>query len=288
MSLTPGLLYLLASVTCSVTVAVLLKLARRHGIDVRQAIASNYAIAALLCWLTLVPEPARAIAGIQSWSVLLALCVLMPSVFLAMAQSVRYAGIVRSDAAQRLSLFIPLLAAFALFGEDLTLRKSTAILLAVAALALVLRRPRQDDAPVEAGGPIWLWPLAVWIGYGVIDVLFKTLARTGTAFAGALLAIFVLAGLLTLAYLLARRTHWQARSLAAGLALGMFNFANIYTYIRAHQSLPGNPALVFASMNMGVIALGTLVGALAFREKLSGLNLLGLVLALTSIVAMMP
>jgi len=288
MPLTPGLLYLLASVSCSVTVAVLLKLARRHGIDVRQAIAGNYAIAALLCWLTLVPEPARAIAGIQSWPLLLALCVLMPSVFLAMAQSVRYAGIVRSDAAQRLSLFIPLLAAFALFGETVTLHKLLAILLAFAALACVLRRPRDEDGPAAPGGSAWVWPLAVWIGYGVIDVLFKTLARTGTAFAGALLAIFVLAGLLTVAYLLARRVQWQVRSLGAGLVLGVFNFGNILTYIKAHQSLPGNPALVFASMNMGVIALGTLVGALAFREKLSGLNLLGLVLALASILAMMP
>ena len=32
-------------------------------------------------------------------------------------------------------------------------------------------------------------------------------------------------------------------------------------------------------MNMGVIALGALIGALAFRESLSRLNLLGLALA---------
>ncbi|CFN61826.1 membrane protein [Bordetella pertussis] len=51
-----GLLYLAASVACSVTVAVLLKLARRHAIDVRQAIAVNYAVAAALCWLLLRPD----------------------------------------------------------------------------------------------------------------------------------------------------------------------------------------------------------------------------------------
>ena len=41
-------------------------------------------------------------------------------------------------------------------------------------------------------------------------------------------------------------------------------------------------------MNMGVIVLGTLVGALLFRERLSRLNLLGVLLALGAIVALMP
>ena len=130
MPLTPGLLYLAASVACSVTVAVMLKLARRWQVDVRQAIAMNYAVAALLCWLVLRPDPARLLAPQTPWLVLAALGVLLPSVFLAMAAALRHAGIVRSDAAQRLSLFIPLLAAFVLFGEPVTGRKLAAILLA--------------------------------------------------------------------------------------------------------------------------------------------------------------
>ena len=55
MPLTPGLLYLAASIACSVTVAAMLKLARGWRIDVRQAIAVNYAVAATLCWALLRP-----------------------------------------------------------------------------------------------------------------------------------------------------------------------------------------------------------------------------------------
>ncbi|CCN19896.1 putative exported protein [Bordetella bronchiseptica MO211] len=241
-----GLLYLAASVACSVTVAVLLKLARRHAIDVRQAIAVNYAVAAALCWLLLRPDAQALRQAMQGAPVLAALAVLLPTVFVAMARSVRYAGIVKSDAAQRLSLFIPLLAAFALFGESLTARKLAAIALAFAALACLLRRrapagAAADDAPDDRRAA-WMWPLAVWAGYGVIDILF----------------------------------------------LGLANFGNILTYVRAHQSLPDHPALVFGAMNMGVITAGTLVGALAFRERLSALNLAGLALALAAIAAMLP
>lgn len=289
MPLTPGILYLLASVTCSVTVAVLLKLARRYDVDVRQAITMNYAVAALLCWAVLKPDPAALLTPHTPWAVLAALGVLLPSVFLAMAAAVRHAGIVRSDAAQRLSLFIPLLAAFLLFGEPISGRKLAAILLAFGALPCLLRRPAADaNTGTAPGRGIWLWPLAVWAGYGVIDILFKQVARAGTAFAAGLLLAFVLAGGLMLAYLLARRVRWERRHLLAGVALGVFNFGNILTYIRAHQSLPEHPALVFASMNMGVITLGTLVGALAFREPLTRVNGLGIALALAAIVLMAP
>jgi drug/metabolite transporter (DMT)-like permease len=291
MPLTPGILYLLASVTCSVTVAVLLKLARRYDVDVRQAITMNYAVAALLCWAVLKPDPAALLAPHTPWAVLAALGVLLPSVFLAMAAAVRHAGIVRSDAAQRLSLFIPLLAAFLLFGEPVSGRKLAAILLAFCALACLLRRPSTDTGTGTGTAPgrgMWLWPLVVWAGYGVIDILFKQVARAGTAFAAGLLLAFVLAGGLMLVYLLARRVRWERRHLLAGVALGAFNFGNILTYIRAHQSLPEHPALVFASMNMGVITLGTLVGTLVFREPLTRVNGLGIALALAAIVLMAP
>jgi drug/metabolite transporter (DMT)-like permease len=66
--------------------------------------------------------------------------------------------------------------------------------------------------------------------------------------------------------------------------LGLFNFLNIYFYLKAHQSFAKTPTTVFATMNFGVILLGTLVGAFYFKEKLSGKNILGLVLAVIAII----
>ena len=286
--ISPGLLYLVASVCCSVIVSVLLKFMRGGGVDLRQAIFSNYIVAALLCWLIFVPSPVEALEHIRAWPLMLILAVLLPVVFVAMGQSVRHAGIVRSEVAQRLSLFIPLLAAFVLFGEAMTQRKGVALLAGCAALFCLLNRPASSGKGEGGAGSGWLWPLLVWVGYGVVEILFKRLSQTGTGFASGLLGIFILAAALILVYLLATRVQWQGRTLLMGLALGAFNFANIYTYVKAHQSLPGNPALVFAGMDLGVIVLGTLIGAMAFRESLSRVNLLGLILALAAITAMMP
>lgn len=278
--------YLVASISCSVAVSVLLKLFRRWDVAPAQAIVMNYAIALLLALGLLRPSLEQLTSPAMPWGVLAALGVLLPSVFLAMAASVRHAGIVRSDAAQRLSLFIPLLAAFLLFGQDPTLRTLGGIALAFAALFCLLLRPA--DQPAGSGSHARLWPLAVWLGYGVIDVLFKRMSQAGTNFGAGLAAAFALSGVLLLAFLLIRRTRWQRRALAAGCALGLLNFGNIFFYIRAHQQFPQDPALIFSAMNIGVVALGAMIGALVFREPLSRFNLAGLALTVVAITVMIP
>ena len=69
----------------------------------------------------------------------------------------------------------------------------------------------------------------------------------------------------------------------SGIVLGMLNMGNIYAYIKAHQSLADSPSVVFTGMNVGVIAVATLVGVFAFKESLSKLNILGIVLAMACV-----
>jgi drug/metabolite transporter (DMT)-like permease len=251
---------------------------------VGQAIAWNYVVAAAASVLAFAPAPAALHVATRAWPALLGLGVLLPTIFLALAASVRHAGIVRSDVAQRLSLLISLLAAFALFGEPLTAAKGAGIALGLAALAGLVWRP---VGRVGEGAGRWGYPLLVFAGFGVIDVLFKRVAQAGVPLGAALLAMFVLALLVSLVlqgWRLARgQAHLRVRSLVAGLLLGLLNFANILFYLRAHQALPGRPALVFAGMNLGVVALGALAGMAVFRERLSRFNLAGLALAVLAI-----
>lgn len=279
------------SIACSVAVSIFLKLARQGAIRVEQAIFVNYLTAATLCVLLLRPDTARLLEqSPTAWWILSLLGVLLPSIFLVMAAAVRHAGIVLSDAAQRLSLAIPLLAAFALFGEALSGVKLAGIGLAFAALGCLLVRPDAHGGGRTAAGPAVLGSLlGVWLGYGTIDILFKQLAKSGAAFSSSLLLSFILAAILMFAWLALRRgTQWSPRSLLAGVLLGLLNFGNIYFYIRAHQTFPDNPTLVFAAMNIGVISAGTLVGAGVFRERLGRLNVLGIGLALAAIVVLIP
>ena len=273
--------FLLCSVCFSVAVSVLLKIARQRRWDVQQMVAVNYPVAALLTYLVARPSWDNAATFAASWWLFALLGVLLPLVFVVMARAVQAAGIVRADAAQRVALVIPLLAAFLWFGERLSPWSVAGIALVFAALACLLQR---TDAKGGDGRQAALWLLAVWLGYGVIDVLLKRLSQaTAGTFPALLLVVFVLAALLSFAFLLAWRTRWSPANVAAGVLLGGLNFGNIFLYLKAHAALKENPSVVFAGMNVGVIVLGTLVGAGLFGERLSRVNVAGIALALVAV-----
>ncbi|MFT3763822.1 MAG: EamA/RhaT family transporter [Pseudoxanthomonas sp.] len=277
--------FLLLSVTCSVLVSVLLKRAGRLRIDVAQAVTWNYAVAASLCALLLKPSLAPLREAGAPWPELLALAVALPAIFLVFGRAVALAGIVRGDAAQRLSLLLSLAAAFLLFGETPNAWKLSGLCVGVVALAGLLARPADEDA--SSWRRAWPWLLATCAGYALVDVLLKRIALAHTGSMTALQASFALAFVLMLAWQFVRAAKGVARftlrSGLGGLLLGAFNFANIYFYVRAHQALPHSPATVFATMNIGVVALGTLVGVAWFKEKTSAWNRAGLALAVVAI-----
>ncbi|QIM48852.1 EamA family transporter [Pusillimonas sp. DMV24BSW_D] len=275
---------LLLSIGCSVAVSVLLKLARSRRFDLGQAIAVNYVAATMLTLGLLQPQPQNLLNNPDAWGLLGALGLLLPTVFLVMAMAVRHAGIVLSDAAQRLSLLVPLLAAFLIFKEVLTTQKLLGMVLAFVALVCLLIKKKSLNPNQPRAILIPLALVGVWLGYGIIDILFKQLARTGNQFSTSLLGAFVLAGSFMLVVLLFKKTLWTAKNVIAGSLLGVLNFGNIYFYIRAHQLFPENPSLVFASMNIGVICAGTLIGAVIFRERLGKVNVIGIALAIAAML----
>ena len=220
---------LILAILCSVAVSVLLKIARKKNIIIEQAIAFNYITAITFSYFLLKPdfkglEFTDYIVQSENSPIFLALGLLLPSVFIIMSKAVEFAGIVRSDAAQRLSLFLPILSAFLIFHETLSQSKIIGVVLAFIGLFCLLTKPNKGQSAVNFKGVLGL--IGVWFGYGIIDILF---------------------------------------------------------YIKAHQSFAGNPTLVFAGMNIGVICLGTITGALAFKEKISKINWIGIIFSLSAI-----
>lgn len=277
--------YLLASIVCSVLVSVLLKVARKRKIKIEQAVAVNYIVAVTLTMLVLKPDLSNPAGFLPTWWLFAALGVLLPSVFVVMGKAVDSAGIVKSDAAQRLSLFLPVVASFAVFGEKLTEGRLIGIALAFVALFCLLWKSDGSKKSGSMTAQIGLL-LGVWVGYGVIDILFKQVAKSGTAFSGNLLVAFCLAAVLMFGYLFAKGTKWSKEGIFGGMLLGGLNFLNIVTYVSAHQVMSDNPTLVFAGMNIGVIVLGTLVGAWIFKEKISSINAAGISVALAAILCL--
>ncbi|MFC0308297.1 EamA/RhaT family transporter [Gallibacterium trehalosifermentans] len=282
---------LLIAILCSVAVSVFLKIARSQQIMISQAIACNYLMASTLTYFVLQPDFmglsfSDAIRQNEHSAIFLLLGFLLPTIFLVMAKAVEISGIARADAAQRLSLFLPILAAFLFFHETLTPQKGLAIFCAFLALfALVFKSSHQAHS--GNGIKSFLFLVLVWFGYGVIDILFKQIAKFDVAFPFALFTSFVIAGCFIFAYLIFTKTRWQGKSMLAGLVLGGLNFLNILFYIKAHQQLSENPSLVFAGMNIGVMILGAMIGLVGFKEKLNKINFIGIGLGVAAIILLL-
>lgn len=279
------MLYILLSICCSVVVSVMLKLARRYHIDVLQAITWNYSVAILLTWVIFRPHWVN--LQITPVTTLVGLGVLLPVLFVVLGASVTAAGIVRTDVAQRLSLFIPILASYFIFGETLHLIKIIGIAIAFAAILCSIPWGKRSGGKATRGG--WFYLLIVFVGMGVIDFLLKQLsAFKAVPFTSLLFMVFILAFICAIIMLIVKiasgKTRFSFPHILIGWALGVANFGNILFYMKAHQALANKPSTVFTSMNIGVIVMGTLVGLFIFKEKLSTLNKVGIFLAMIAVI----
>ena len=277
--------YLLISVICSVTVAVIIKIAKQQSVNYLQLLVWNYPVALLLTFYVLKPEIITWKSTLP-WHLYFPLGFLLPFIFICIAMSIRFSGIVKTEIAQRLSLFIPLIAAYLWMNETMLPNKLIGIVVGLTAIIFSIGW----NKPVGgAKTNMWIFPLLVFLGMGIIDVIFKNIAQLpGITYMSSLWIVFTLSlgfAFLFLGYLLlVKKQKLDIYAIFYGAILGLFNFGNIVFYMKAHQELPNNPSIVFLSMNIGVIVLGALVGMMIFKEKLSIYNKIGVFLAIISVV----
>ena len=278
---------ILAAACCSVIVSILLKFAKAQGFDALHMIVWNYASASVLCFLWFKPDLQHVSIINTPWWLIIALGVLLPSVFLCLAKSLQYAGIVKTEIAQRLSVVLSLLAAFFIFQEQFNTLKIIGIVLGVFAVFSLLFSHQHDKTGQPSTKQAMLYLALVWFGYALIDVLLKYTTGLGLQFAVALNLMFICAFILSLAYIaMTTKTIGNRKNILAGMGLGLLNFANIALYVKAHMLLKDTPAIVFVGMNILVVVLGAFSGLIIFKEKLTPTTALGLTLGLASVICL--
>lgn len=278
------MVYVILSVFCSVAVGILLKLAKKKEYSFYQIISINY----LVAWaMTSILYEPKCITNLSSstTSIVLSLCLLLPIVFLFQAKAIAYNGIVKTDIAQRMSLFLPLFFSFVILKETFNSYKWVGLILAFMAIFLTFYRKNY----IENGtNKQWYFLLLVLLGFGSIDILFKQVASIKELqFTELLFLVFPGAFLLSLFicgyYIIKHKEIFKKQVILWGISVGLLNFGNISFYIKAHQALATSPSTVFASMNMGVIVLGSGIGILVFKEKMNRWNYAGIFLSLLAI-----
>ena len=273
-----------AAALCSVVVSILLKVAKNRGLSPIHMISWNYATASLLCFFWFKPDIQHISPSQTPWFLILALGILLPSVFLFLAKALETAGILKTEIAQRLSVVLSLAAAYFIFQEQFSQLKILGIALGIGAVLCILFSHRQGTGQGNQG---MLYLGLVWVGYALIDVLLKYTTSLGLQFAVALNLMFICALIISMGYLLFKyKSLGSIQNIGAGLLLGVLNFANIAFYVKAHMLLKDSPAIVFAGMNILVVVLGVIAGVMFFKERLKPASAAGLLLGLTSVICL--
>jgi len=271
---------------CSVAVSIFLKWGKSHGFDALQMIAVNYAVASVLCYIWFKPDFSHVSLNTTPWWLIFILGMLLPGIFLCLARSLQYAGILKTEIAQRLSVVLSLLAAFSIFQEQFSISKLLGIGLGIVAVISLLFGQHFQEKTTSDHKKGLVFLLSVWIGYALVDILLKYTTGLGLQFALALNLAFLFSFVLSSSFLVLQKNWWSQKNILAGSGLGLLNFCNIALYIKAHMLLKDSPAIVFAGMNILVVLLGVMSGLLYFKEKLNLPTLIGLILGLTGVICL--
>lgn len=279
------MIYLICSILGSVSVGVFFKYIKRFSINIFEIIIINYVITSLLSFFIFDVDFTQ-LSSAMPWLVILSLGILLPTIFVAQFRSIQYAGLIKTDIAQRLSLLIPILAAIFIFHEELNAMRYWALGIGLLSVYFILQKAETTQTTTSSKSTWYL--LSTFFGFGIIDICFKQLALYSVIpYTQSLFYVFFTALILSLLiYTLVVKKNILRLSklnLVSGIFIGGLNFVNIIFYMKAHHHFSSNPTIVFAGMNFGVIFLGTLFGYTLFNEKLSVKNIIGLGLAASAI-----
>ncbi len=286
------MVYLFISILLNAYLGILFAYFKEYKIDIFQAIVFNYGICVLTGSIVLGHFPIHA-QIVQEPYVMWAIIMggLFISVFNLIGISSVKVGITITQTSNKLSLVIPVVFSYFLYQENITAIKIAGIVAALFAVILVSSRAKEDN---EKRINRWEYalPLVLFVSSGIIDTLtkyvqnsfLKTESTSNTyLIIGFLTAFLIGISVLCFFYLSGKRT-FNYRYLIAGILLGVPNYFSIYYLVKALQSNSMSSSAIIPINNIGVLFVVSLFGIFVFREKLSKLNYLGLVLTIVAIL----
>ena len=166
---------------------------------------------------------------------------------------------------------------------------ATGIVLALTALFLVLGGKDKNQTKTEKTTLIVLLPILIFFSTGIGDVLMKiTETANGhendpTFMVAFIYGVSFMFSLLLMGYdLIKGKSKWQWKNASGGVVLGVVNFFSTYSVYQAMRVFDN--VVLFPVYNIGVVCLTALAGWLLFKEKLTWINYLGLVIAIIAVV----
>ncbi|HXB40610.1 MAG TPA: DMT family transporter [Bacteroidia bacterium] len=281
------MLFLIAGIACNVALLLIIKSFKRYNIEAFPAIVVNYFVAATFS-LAFTSTKGIYMDAIHLWIPSLILGILLVSVFYLISLTTDKMGVSVASVANKMSVVIPVIMAFMLYGDTITFFKIVGIILALLAVVLVSSRNNKEGENKKIN---WILPAAVFVGAGIIDALVnycqKKIVQSDDETACLTGLFFYAAGTFGLiTFLLFYRNKKKlnyGKIILAGIILGTPNYFSIYLIMRAISNNVLQSSVLYPVVNVGVVLGSTLSAFLFFSEKLSVKNWMGILLSVAAI-----
>ncbi len=279
------LLFLALAALSAAMLFTMFKWLSMYGIDRLHAIVLNYLFAAALSFLA-APPAADNIPATQSAAPVVT-GILFFTVFMLIAASTRERGLAVTTTAAKMSVVIPVLAGLGYYGERADLATWGGILLALAGVYLMVSRSRVSLR--KPGRRVWL-PVAVFAGSGLADTSVKYTQHSHLSEHGMFTVmgmVFLAAGMAGLPFAVFRA--WKRKAPAGrewlwGATFGVVNFFSLFFLFKCLHMPGASSAVVFITLNAGVVVLAVVAARALFREALTGWQLAGMGLSVIAII----
>jgi drug/metabolite transporter (DMT)-like permease len=204
-----------------------------------------------------------------------------------LAYTAQRAGVSVAVLASRLSVAIPAILAFLLYGDSFNAVKTVG--LAAALSSLYLCTATAQDFGVTR---VWLrrlLPILVFFMFGCHFTLLKfTQARylDSSSYHVYVTTSFFFAFVTSVAIGLARiptRVGVRSGDLIAGGVLGLINYGAIYFLVKVLSLEGWQSSQLFPIYSVGVVSVSSLLAMILFKERLSRLKTFGLVVGLMAV-----
>lgn len=278
-------------IAATVCIGVCFKLFARYQIHSLHAIVINYTVCLGLGTLMdpegRLPFSASVVTAPWFWYDV-ALGMIFFIGFNLTAMGIRTAGITLTTLVQRMSLILTVSFAVLVFHEPFGWLECTGILLAISAILTIQQKVQPENNTGKSRFPFIL--LIILAFSAMVEIMLYYVEKSGIAGDDQMAFTthgFGSAGVIgwgVLAFTtLTGRSRLKLRDVVAGVLLGIPNYFSIYLLL-VMLSQGWNGSIMYPLVNVSVLVVSTLVAVVFFREKLTRLNALGIVLAIASII----
>ena len=286
------MIYILLCILINTGLILIFRLFPRFGIDSFQAIVANYFIAAFLGYQIAAESFSLNFILNQDWLIYASILgLLFVSLFYLISVTTIVFGVSVASVANKMSIVIPVTLAVFLYKDALSLIQIVGIIIAMGAVVLVSYKNSEQTIKITQKWHFFL-PLILFVGCGSIDALINFLQKKFTGpnasnefiLSTAFLIAAIGGSLAFIFMIILKKIRWHTKSIITGLFLGIPNFFSMYLVMKSLESNVMKASVFFPVNNMSIVVLGTLVSVLAFKEKLSKFNVLGIFLSVLAIV----